>query len=88
VKVKEFIYQTDTLRDACLRCAEQLREQGRASQTLISALEASNVGLQKRLSRQKLTSRFGVFVGYGAMRVNDGSVRAGVQVGVGIRAFP
>ena len=86
--VKEFVYQTDTLREACLQCVEQLREQARASQTLISALEASNVGLRKRLSRQKLTSRFGLFVGYGAMRVNDGSVRAGVQVGLGVRVFP
>jgi hypothetical protein len=85
--VEKLVYQVDTLILACERCAQQLLELRSSSEALVSALGNSNVALQKRLARQKLISRFGLYGGYGAQK--DGTdVKVGFQVGVGVRLWP
>ena len=90
-----WVYITDTVVPRCSQCAARLdslvtqnRDERRAAQSVIDLLGQSNVALKKKLDRQSLTSRVGIFVGYGATRVSDGTVRAGLQVGFGVRVFP
>lgn len=88
--VTRYVYQTDTLRVACERCARQLA-------TLIEASEATNraadlhvASLQRELARQKrknVLQRFGVSCGYGGT-VAQGQVYAGPQCGVSVRVLP
>lgn len=88
--IERFVYQTDTLRVQCLRCAallDSIREkyaaEAHATETYISLLR----GEVQRAKRKRLVDRVGLFVGYGAQK--DGvDVKAGWQLGVGLRVFP
>lgn len=83
VAVKAFIYQTDTLRVQCLRCAGRLDSLRVASDGTIAAITGERDYYKQR--QAKLRDRFGLFVGYGF--AGNQSAPA-LQIGVGVRAFP
>jgi hypothetical protein len=78
----------DELADSCKAVREEAKAQLQASERVHSLLADANVRLQKKLQRQKLTSRFGLYAGYGVMRGSAGELRSGVTVGLGVRVWP
>lgn len=90
VAVKEYIYQTDTLREACLSCAARIfaldslrADERRAADRFTGALQSQIASLK----REKFLDRFGFSCGYGATVVAS-EVRVGPQCGASIRILP
>jgi hypothetical protein len=86
--VKEFVYQTDTLRVACLQCVEQLKEQQRAADVFISGLQRVNAEQKRTIQRMKLLSRLGISCGYGPAVVGGGAVQMAPACLASVRVFP
>lgn len=89
-----FVYVTDTLVPKCEQCAarldsamERTADERRAANLYIDGLQAELARVRQIQSRKALTSRFGVSVGYGVMKVGE-DVKAGPMIGLTVRAFP
>lgn len=80
-RVKEYIYQTDTLRVVCELCAQRLLALRNVSDSTIGELRDALNRERSRLWK----GRFGLFVGYGQ---GWGQNDRGLLAGVGLRIFP
>lgn len=78
--VKEYVTRVDTVLKRCEDCARKLDSLQRAARAVVAQPLPSCPG-------PKLTDRFGIWAGYGATKT-DTIVRAGWQIGAGVRVFP
>ena len=83
VIAREYIYQTDTLRTACLACVQSAARL-RVSYDSLARFQDSL--LQAR--RPSWRDRFGLSVGYGLSFGPDRTVLAGPNIHVGVRVWP
>lgn len=95
VPLTEYVYIRDTVLTQCAACANRLdslvaqhRAERDANERFTSFLQRDLKALERTATRARLTSRFGVFLGYATQRQADGILRTGPVLGVGVRILP
>lgn len=77
--VREYVYRTDTLRAACLRCVASASQLGAIGDTTLAKVAANE---------RRWYDRLGVSAGYGVLLDRAGDVRHGVTVSASVRLWP
>lgn len=95
VRVAQYIARCEDALSACDTLADSYRqfrllaaEQHQAAERFTSFLQRDLKALERKATRARLTSRFGVFLGYATQRQADGILRAGPVLGIGVRILP